>query len=258
MKSVVWENNAVYYTINGRNKEICLIFLHGFLENHSIWKDIEPFFENYTKICIDLPTHGKSTFQGEICEMNQMAQAVDSILSTENIQNPIIIGHSMGGYVALELMKLRKAKTILLHSNFWDDDLAKKEDRNRVVKVVESNLSLFLKEAIPNLFDENNRQKCERAIHKLISQASQMNPQQIAAATKGMRDRFNNSKWLENNFQDIFIIQGENDGIIPLDKMNKELSQLKNKPQLYNIPNCGHMSMWEQKEKLIELIKEII
>src|SRR5690606_26597669 len=105
------------------------------MEDSSVWDRLHPVFaeDGYCVITMDLPCHGKSRFNGEICEMTEMAEAVFAILYKFKFFNPIVIGHSMGGYVGLELMKLMACRLILLHSNFWEDPPEKKNDRNRVI-----------------------------------------------------------------------------------------------------------------------------
>ena len=89
----------IHYTIEGEGRPI--VFLHGFLENSGMWKEILPSFtEEYTCVCIDLLGHGQTENFGYIHTMEDMANAVQMILEQLEIQQAIFIGHSMGGYTA--------------------------------------------------------------------------------------------------------------------------------------------------------------
>ena len=79
-----------------------VVLLHGFLEDHAIWNTIYPDLVNEGCQCIliDLPCHGWSRYEGEICTMEQMAQSVFHFLKSEKITNPFVFGHSMGGWYA--------------------------------------------------------------------------------------------------------------------------------------------------------------
>ena len=250
------EQQEVYYTVQGEGKP--LLFLHGFLEDHKMWELIYPHFvkEGYQCIMVDLPCHGKSRFYDTNCSMQFMAQVVDALLLELEIIEPTIIGHSMGGYVALELNALRTSNIILLHSNFWTDSKQKKIDRNRVVQVVENNKSLFIGEAIPGLFAPNNRDKCKAIIEQLIEGATQLSNEEIIAATVGMRDRNPNYNLAENT--QLSIIQGEFDPIIPKTKMLKEIDKLNLDPNYIELAEISHMSIWEDTKSLIKVLKSQI
>src|SRR6187402_2502957 len=82
-----------------------VVFLHGFLEDHTIWSPIYPEFVNagFQCVLVDLPCHGKTRYDAEVCTMAQMAELLFEYLTENKIQNPFVFGHSMGGYVGLEL-----------------------------------------------------------------------------------------------------------------------------------------------------------
>ena len=223
-----------------------------------MWKDVWPAFkrQGYKIITIDLPCHGDSRFDGEQCSMTQMAEGVYNILHTYNITRPIIIGHSMGGYVGLELLKLLDARLILLHSNFWEDPTEKKADRDRVINIVRKGSELFVREAIPGLFDPNNLAACMKDVDKLVSRALQIPAHEISAATAGMRDR--KAAYELMNSKDVSIIHGENDPIITSSVLNTELEKLSKRPRVVTIPNCGHMSVWENRSALVEAINGLL
>jgi len=236
-----------------------ILFLHGFLEDHSIWDPIYPFFleKNFQIILIDLPCHGLTRFEGESCSMLQMASVLHELLLEKKIEEPIVFGHSMGGYVGLELLRLRKINLTLVHSNFWEDSDEKKKDRNRVIEVVKTNKSLFLSESIPNLFAPENRKKFETTINELVKKANEIPANEIIAATSGIRDRKPSYDLMEQN--SISIIQGTSDPIIPIFMMESENKKLKRSLTIYTIENSGHMSFYEKPDALINhLLSAII
>ena len=256
MRSISFEGQDLYYHIEGEG--IPVLLLHGFLENQSIWDNIKPSIiaSGCRVITVDLPCHGKSRFDGEICTMEFMAEGILKVLSHEKIENPFLFGHSMGGYVGLELIKRIPVGLTLLHSNFWADSENKKHDRNRVIEVVTHSKKRFIREAIPNLFAPENRSKNEQDIETLISGACEIPIREIQASTAGMRDRNDNTVLLDEH--NIYIIHGEEDPIIPSELLLSELKKVSKDIQLFTIKNCGHMSVWESPETLIKLMKSVI
>ncbi|NOQ74674.1 MAG: alpha/beta fold hydrolase [Crocinitomix sp.] len=253
MKLLDFENTNIHYRVSGKGDPV--IFLHGFLENNSMWDAIAVEISSlgFKTILVDLPCHGESRFDEEVCSMAFMADCINALCEAERFENPFVFGHSMGGYVGLELLKKRPIQLTLVHSNFWNDPADKKKDRNRVVTIVESNKMRLINEAIPNLFAAKNRTKCETIIGDLIAQATTIPSSEIIASTRGMRDRLHNGGLMEKHA--VKMIHGSLDTVVKTEQLEQELSLLKNQPTIQTIANAGHMSLWETPNALMKCIK---
>lgn len=231
----------------GRN----VILLHGFLESSAMWNYID--WSGVRQIRIDLPGHGKSPHVD--CEdMASMAEFVNRSLSADERREPIVVGHSMGGYVALELIKyFENPRLILLNSNFWKDSEQKREDRVRVAEIVKHHKDAFIGEAIPNLFAEPSMHSAD--VHKLISEAKNMKWEAIASASLAMRTRLDNSEIVKKLGTDCLIIQGRNDSVVPMTVMNQRALVLDQNPRILD---SGHMSHIENPEVVQQLIDEFV
>lgn len=228
----------LHFKIVGSGKPI--VFLHGFLESISMWETLELEKFPFQSILIDLPGHGKSTVLPETISIDAMAALVVETLNHLKLDSFDLVGHSMGGYVALQLAKTNsKVDSIcLLNSSFWADAEAKKADRNRVIELVKTHKNHFLNEAIPGLFAHPELHT--KFISKLIDEASNMEVEAIAYATQVMRDRLGSEAFVESNPSKIKIIQGEFDKAIPLEVM---LSKTQDIPlDLSVLKGIGHMS----------------
>jgi pimeloyl-ACP methyl ester carboxylesterase len=255
MKQINHINTTVHYTVLGEGKP--LVFLHGFLENSTMWNEfVKPLTKTNQVVLIDLPCHGNTRFNEEVCSMKYMAETVNTVLKEESIIKPTIFGHSMGGYVGLELAKITDVKLVMIHSNFWEDGVQQKTDRDRVVELVQDRKDFFCKVAIPNLFYPNNRKSCEDIINDLIDQAIQIPTNEICATTLGLKTRSTNYDVIKN--QDVSIIQGEFDTIMMLDEMNIQIKTHFPSQTIKLIKDCGHMSIWEKSDELLAIVKEII
>ncbi|MEZ4936196.1 MAG: alpha/beta hydrolase [Crocinitomicaceae bacterium] len=236
-----------------------VVFLHGFLEDSTMWHDVISTFPKNQLVFLDLPGHGKSpSYELDAYSMKFMAEKVDEALCITNIENPVVIGHSMGGYVGLELFKIRKLdKLILFNSNFWEDSKERIQNRNRVIEVVQNNKLVFLNEAIRNLFYIENEFTLN-TIQDLVCRAKEMEEIDIVRSTKGLRDRLNNSDFVKNHANKITIVQAENDPIIPLEQMVLNIEQLEKKPKFHLVENSGHMSVWENLKATKRILTAII
>jgi len=237
-------SNLLNYRIIGDGYPV--LFLHGFLESLEMWEYFS--FENHFQcILLDLPGHGKSVeFIDASKSMLSMAKEVEKVINALEITEYALVGHSMGGYVGLELLKLdqRCEKLVLLNSNFWQDSDLKREDRKRVASIVNHNKNLFLYEAIPNLF--RNPENHDSEIKSIIKTAKNMQAETIGLVSMAMAERNGFEQVLSVLDERLLIVQGEFDSIVPKEKMKEELTLFPTIEVRY--VNSGHMAHIEETE----------
>ncbi|OGS77622.1 MAG: hypothetical protein A3D31_11540 [Candidatus Fluviicola riflensis] len=245
----------LHHRISGNGDPV--VFLHGFMEDNSMWEQFLPHFQHKTCILIDLHGHGKSFFNPELPrEINVMAQQVRTTLDKLSISSYQLVGHSLGGYVGCELLKTDPLleHLILFHSHPWPDSPAKKTDRDRVSKLVLTKSVFFIREAIPNLFAFPTQQ--QGAIKTYCDIAERMHPEAIAWSTIAMRNRGSSEQILKDRPENVSIIQGQLDPLIP----NLQLRTFAENHRIgfYEIPRCGHMGQVEAPENSIALLSMIL
>jgi pimeloyl-ACP methyl ester carboxylesterase len=246
---------VLYFTVKGEGKT--LVFLHGFLESSSMWSFLQLNQLNSQSIFIDLPGHGKSTLtdNSESPSMDFMAKEVLKVLNFLEINSYSVIGHSMGGYVAILLKEMdsRCEKAVLVNSNFWEDTEQKKKDRIRVAEIAFKAKKMFIHEAIPNLFGKPENHAEE--IDVLIEQALKMVPESIAYSALAMRERKDYTREVSENPTEYFIIHGKLDKLVDTDFLK---CQLKSDENLFIIENAGHMAHIEQSDEVLKILKKIL
>lgn len=244
---------SLHFEIHGTGTPV--IFLHGFMENATMWHDLAKRLP-VTAICVDLPGHGKSTdFPGEPITIERAADLVWELIEANNWQQAQIVGHSMGGYVALELIRKHPEfeHVYLLHSHPWADSESKKLDRNRVIDLVQEKAAVFIQEAIPNLFWQKDRVE---AIQLYKQVALTMHPKAIAHAAQAMRDRRDNAHLVLQNKDRFTFIQGRYDSLIP--KMDVLSFCLNNSVNYIELSHSGHMGQVEELETLSAILSELL
>jgi pimeloyl-ACP methyl ester carboxylesterase len=79
-----------------------LVFLHGWCCDRGNWRDTVPAFsERHEVIALDLAGHGESTAVHEPWTVTGLADEVVAVLEGTDTERAILVGHSMGGWVAL-------------------------------------------------------------------------------------------------------------------------------------------------------------
>ncbi|MBN3581577.1 alpha/beta hydrolase [Algoriphagus aestuarii] len=235
-----------------------LILIHGFCETAAMWEDFaDALSSEFRVICPDLPGVGQSLIDSETLSMEEIAVILESWLEEKQILYPIVIGHSLGGYVTLALAELmgQKLKGIgLFHSTAFSDSQEKKEMRDRTVTfLVKHGVEKFVTSFVPPLFPEARREELDEEIQKAIDQAKDCSLQGLIALTRAMRDRKDRFDVLADFQGPKLMIAGELDTAVPLEASKKHQEIVTTYLEL---PGTGHMGMVEQKAETIAILRE--
>ncbi|MEO4004044.1 MULTISPECIES: alpha/beta hydrolase [unclassified Flavobacterium] len=255
MKFSLFKNAKIAYTDTG--KGTALVFLHGFLENAGMWDFYTTAFsQKYRVITIDLLGHGQSESIGYIHSMEDMADAVQTVLSELRIRKAVFIGHSMGGYVALAFAELYPDHVkgmVLLNSTSRADSEERKRNRDRAIVAVKQSYTNFIKMSIANLFSEDNRDRLADAIETAKTEALKTPLQGIIAALEGMKTRNDREVILHFAPYPIMLILGKKDPVL---NYQDSLEQIENTGVKLVTFNDGHMSHLENQDELLTVLRD--
>jgi pimeloyl-ACP methyl ester carboxylesterase len=97
-KTISGNNGTVHYWTQGKGEE-CLVFTHGAVMDHGMFRDqVEYFSSNFQVICWDVPGHGLSRPYSYF-SLENAARELLNILVVEHVQKAHLVGQSMGGYI---------------------------------------------------------------------------------------------------------------------------------------------------------------
>jgi len=257
-KSHNTDTGSISYSIYGKGESV--VFLHGFLGNKGIWKPFVNYFKSKSQvIAIDLPGHGNTSIVKEEMTMDFSALLLKEVLEKEGVSTFHIVGHSMGGYVGLAYAKLfpKQIKSItLFNSTAAGDNNQKQADRLKAVRIFDMNPSIFIDEAIKNLFFEPNLYSYSEEVKQLTQIAKDTSILGAQGSLRGMRLREDNVEWLSQQKFPKLYIAGYYDNTIPFSSIEKQVTITK--AQLLKLENSGHMGFVEDKQKCIKEIESFI
>ncbi|MCF8322609.1 MAG: alpha/beta fold hydrolase, partial [Flavobacterium sp.] len=191
MSQLLHKNTLISYSDFG--KGAALVLLHGFLENQKMWQELVPELSQKNRIItIDLLGHGESACLGYVHSMEENSEIVAAVLSKLRIRKTVLVGHSMGGYVALAFAELYPEKIkglVLLNSTSKADSEERKANRDRAIKAVKKEYETFIRLSIANLFSPDNRERLNSEIEKVKIEALKTPLQGIVASLEGMKIR---------------------------------------------------------------------
>ena len=253
MKTTHFKNTTIRFTDQGKGAAVVL--LHGFLENQSMWKAILPELSKKNRIItIDLLGHGATECLGYIHSMEDQADMVHHVLHELKIRKAVLIGHSMGGYVALAFAELFPEVVkgiVLVNSTSRADSNERKRNRDRAIVAVKQNYSAFIRMSITNLFSENNRKRLDAHIEAVKIEALKTPLQGIVAALEGMKIRKDREVMLHFAPYPIQLILGKKDGVLLYEENCDQI--IDTKVQLTTFED-GHMSPIENEKELVAVL----
>jgi len=104
----------INYYIKGSKKN-ALVFVHGYsCSSEYWWPQLEYFSKNYTTIAVDLAGHGKSGLNRKEYSMDAFGDDVKSVIEHLDLDQVVLIGHSMGGPVVVKAAGSLGAKSRLI------------------------------------------------------------------------------------------------------------------------------------------------
>jgi pimeloyl-ACP methyl ester carboxylesterase len=252
-----YKQTKVHYTTSGAGEPV--ILLHGFLENSSMWKMLgKELSKTHRLYTLDLPGHGNTEAIGYIHKMEDYASLVVGFAGSKKLETFSIIGHSMGGYVALAVAELNSAKLkklILLNSSSLADSETKKKERNRAIAMIQRHPDAFISMAVKHLFLPEDQKRLSTEIEAAIQEAKQCSQQGVINTLNGMRDRKDRTEVLKNHKERSLLVLGKQDKVINFEKTKNIAEEAGIE---LNILPGGHMSYLEHPELLLKTLHEFL
>ncbi|WP_298901326.1 alpha/beta hydrolase [uncultured Psychroserpens sp.] len=252
-----YKNVPVFYEDEGHGSPV--ILLHGFLENSTMWHAVKAeLLQNHRVVSVDLLGHGQTGCLGYIHTMQDMADAVLAVVNDLKLSNYSLIGHSMGGYVALVIAQRFPERVLglcLMNSTYHADDAQRKQIRKRANIMVQSNYEAVVRMSFVNLFSPESRSTFKIELEEALNEALQIPLQGYIAAQEGMMVRSDMYSFFKALDAKKLIIIGAKDPVIHRQRILKET--IGSDIVCRELSN-GHMSHIENKSELTYILKHFI
>lgn len=239
--------------------ETQIVLLHGFCESGMIWKDFTAQNElPWSCLIPDLAGFGSN--HKNIQTLDEMVDDLAENMNGQQVQNAVVIGHSMGGYVALNLAR-RYPKLVraigLFHSNAAPDSDEKKEVRNRSIEHLEQHgPKEFLKIMASNLLAPANREN-GALLSQAFNQVKHAHVQGLTAALAAMRDRTSSEEFIRLTNLPILWVIGRHDEFMPAALLLKQASTCQ-RTMVELMEVSGHLGMMEEPDKALQILTRFI
>ena len=169
-----------------------------------------------------------------------------------------LLGHSMGGIVAMEIVRQHSEgvlSLVLINTNPYEEKEELKDRRNRILKDLDALdlISLMRSDYISQYFPNDCRDE-NKLIQKCVDMASTLDKEVFYNQSVALRDRKDQTSILEKLNCKTLIICGERDQLCPV-SYHTDMSKMIKSSDLIVFEGVGHMPMLECPQKLNNHLK---
>lgn len=230
-----------------------VVLLHAFPFSGGFWRrNTEAIVgAGFRAIIPDLPGFGESRAFPHVTSMALCAQEVFDILDVGG--SPVcIVGLSMGGYVALEMLRQspeRISALILCDTTCEADSDEKRTARARLIDdLIERGSEALIWNMLPNLVSSSTRRSNQGLFLRLEEEIRKTDPAAAASALRGMAEREGSCSLISEAKASTHFIFGQEDAIT--DTAVARFMHARVKGSTFElIPRAGHLSNIERPQE---------
>jgi pimeloyl-ACP methyl ester carboxylesterase len=254
----------IYYEVYGEGKP--LLIIHGFLGSTDNFKKVVPEISKENKVyLIDNIGFGHSDKNPRLdYSKKSMAQLAADFLVKMKLDNVILMGHSMGGEIALNLVLDHPdlIKGLILVDSAGHSRSVTQAPQNKLVRsiykfAIDNLMITYPATQLTGVFYKETLIPIERVRkYEYFAVAKQADPESIIRMSED-----NDSGTRKEEFSDIslptLIIWGEHDKVIPLENAYRFESAIKNS-EVVIIERAGHLPFDENTSAFLKAVKEFL
>lgn len=253
---------ATRYSDFGKGTDTILL-LHGYGESMEVWDTLAGILGKTLRVVrLDLPGSGFSDWGGrDLISIDFMASVAIGVLDRLSIEKCTVVGHSMGGYVAVamaELYSQRVERLVMFHSSPSGDTPEKREHREREITLITQGKKELLSSVNPGRgFAPHNQNRCREAIDELSEQIMLTDDLAMIATLRGLSSRADRSSFLASCTIPTLFILGHHDSYIPLETAQSMVARYPQAKVAW-LEKSGHEGLVEEPELSAEVLLNFI
>lgn len=237
-----------------------LLLMHGTGSSRGVWKPMIPLLASEREvIALDLPGHGESPLAEGVQPVPAgYAQVVGAMLDQLGLDNVHAAGNSMGGWTALEVAKVGRARSVVAlgPAGLWPKH-----------SPVSARATLWLLHHAPPPPAMLMRARLGRKVllYRIYGRPERVPPEEALQAAAVMRStrafdehlrKTTHSRFTSGQRIDVpvTIAYGERERLVP--KRARRGEELPNHTRWITLPGCGHVPTWDDPELVAKTILE--
>ncbi len=239
---------------------IPVLLVHGYPLNHSIWEQQFILSDSFRIIAPDLPGFGQSEPE-EGLTMHDYADRLAALLDEKKIDNAAVVGHSMGGYIALAFAERHPSRMrglgLVCSQAGADTEEGRAGRIKNAERVPAEGFDFIIDAMIGKLLSPATLQKNSGMSDQIRAIMKKSAPQGVTAALRAMAARKDQFETLKKLSVPVFIAAGKDDSLIPLEK-SSQMADVCKSPVFVSLPDSGHMAMMENPSEFNTALRKYL
>jgi 3-oxoadipate enol-lactonase len=223
-----------------------VVFLHAFPLSPAMWVGQVAALSGRKVLTPSFPGFGGRPPGGT--SLDDFADAVVADMDASGIERAVVVGLSMGGYVAFRLHAQRPervAALILADTKATaDDEAARTKRTDQADRVRREGMGWLVDAMVPVLLGETTLAERANVSASVRAMMAAADPEGVARALVAMRDRPDSTPHLADIAVPVLAIAGEEDQVTPVAGARKIADGVAD-GRLIVIPKVGHLSNLE-------------
>jgi 3-oxoadipate enol-lactonase len=247
MTDIASADNALAHADVGHGLPVVL--LHAFPLNRMMWEpQIAALFGECRCIVPDLRGFGDSPKSGPY-SMDVFADDVIVLLDALQIDRAVVAGLSMGGYVALNILRRHRQRVralVLADTRSSADSPEARQKRDELIAVArKEGAGAVAERQVVGLIGKSTREKQPELVDRIRAGITGESVEGIVGALEAMKTRSDSTPLLATIDVPTLVVVGEEDVVTPV-KEARAMHEAIRGSRLEIIPAAGHLSNMER------------
>jgi 3-oxoadipate enol-lactonase len=253
---------GVNLAVEVRGRGPALLMVHGYPFDHTIWRDQIDALDGFCRIAPDLRGMGQSDAPDLGYGMEIYAADMAALLDTLDVEQVVLCGLSMGGYIVFEFLRHWRSRVrglVLMDTRAEPDTAEGRRARDTSAALARDRGSGAIAEAmLPKVLAPETMSRSPDVAERVRELMAATPVAGIVGALAAMRDRPGSEPLLPTLAGlPTLIVVGEADSLTPPDQA-RAMAQGIPGARLVTIPGAGHLPPVEQPEATTDALRSFL
>jgi 3-oxoadipate enol-lactonase len=257
LKAVIKGWNTSYDTY-GKASGLPVVFIHGFPFSQDMWKpQLAALSLDYWVVTYDVRGHGESEVGDGQYTVEFFVDDLLALLDHLKIEKAVVVGLSMGGYIALRAIERNperfRALALCDTRSESDTDETKLKRATNIKLLKQEGVKKFAEGFVKGVFAPQTFESKPGTVRLMQEIIERMSPLAITGTLLALAARTDTTASLSKIKVPTLILVGESDTVTPVSAAQSMHGKIKGS-ELHVIPRAAHLSNLEKSEDFNKLL----
>ncbi|MBN1655942.1 MAG: alpha/beta fold hydrolase [Deltaproteobacteria bacterium] len=246
----------------GDPRDLPIVFIHGFAFSAAMWEhQVAALSKRYYCVTYDVRGLGRSEIGDGQYTMEMFADDLFFVIESLELDRPVVVGLSMGGYIALRAVErkqeLFRALVLCDTKSEADDDAGKLARAQAIKSINRDGMKSYAPFLVSLCFSADTAEKRAELYRQAIDEVIGQNPIGVKGCLLAIAVRTDTTAGLSKIDVPTLIVVGENDALTPPSLMRSMKDKI-NKAEFAVISDTGHMAPLENPLAVNQVLESFL